>query len=72
MLRLRKGDHTAMVRLDVMKDREVLENYFSLLKSTLEENDLAEKPSQIYNVDESGAPLDHQLPYVLTKKGQKS
>jgi len=30
------------------------------------------KPYQIYNVDESGVPLDHQLLYVLTKKSQKS
>ena len=54
-----------------MKDRETLESYFSLLKSTPEENDLMDKPSQIYNVDESGVPLDHRPPYVLTKKGQK-
>jgi len=70
-LRLRKGDRTAQVRLDAMNNREALENYFSLLKSTLEENDLTNKPSQIYNVDESGVPLDHRSPYVLTKKGQK-
>jgi len=31
-----------------MKDREALENYFSLLKGILEENDLMHKPSQIY------------------------
>ena len=70
-LRLCKSDRAAMVCLDAVKDREALENYFSLLKSTIKENDLMNKPSQIYNVDESGAPLDHRLPYVLTKKGQK-
>jgi len=48
-----------------MKDREALENYFSL------ENDLMHKPSQIYNVDETGMPLDHRSPYVLNRKGQK-
>jgi len=53
-----------------MKDREALENYFSLLKSTLEDNDLMDKPSEIYNMDESGVPLDHRSPYFLTKKGQ--
>ena len=45
-----------MTHLDVMKDREALENYFSLLKSKLVENDLMDKSSQIYNVDESGVP----------------
>jgi len=69
-LRLCKGDRTAMVRLNAMNNKEALENYFSLLKRTLEENDLMNKPSQIYNVDESGVPLDHRSPYVLTKKGQ--
>ena len=62
---------TAMVCLDAMKNREALVNYFSLLKSTLEDNDVMDKPSQIYNVDESGVPLDHRSTYVLTKKGQK-
>ena len=36
-----------MVRLDAMKNREALVNYFSLLKSTLENNELMDKPSQI-------------------------
>ena len=45
-----------MTHLDVIKDREALENYFSILKSKLEDNDLMDKPSQIYNVDESGVP----------------
>ena len=30
-----------------------------------------DKPNQTYNVDESGVPLDHWSPYVLTRKGQK-
>jgi len=45
-----------MTHLDVIKDREALENYFSILKSKLEDNDLMDKPSQIYNADESGVP----------------
>jgi len=67
-LPLHKGDRTTMVRLDAMKDREALENYFSLLKCTLADNDLMDKSSQIYN---AGVPLGRQSPYVLTKKGQK-
>ena len=30
-LQLRKGDHAAMVCLDAVKDKQALENYFSLL-----------------------------------------
>jgi len=71
-LRLRKGDHTAMVRLDAMNNREALENCFSLLKKMLEENDLMNKPSQIYNVDESGVPLDHRSPLCFNKERSKN
>jgi len=42
-----------------MKDQEALENYFSLLKGILEENNLMYKP---YNVDEIIMPLDHHYP----------
>ena len=28
-------------------------------------------PGQIYNVDESGMPLNHRAPKVITQKGQK-
>lgn len=44
---------------------------FDLLKNVLTENDLMESPNQIYNVDETGMPLDHRPPKVVTKKGQK-
>jgi len=60
-----------MVQLDATNNRKALENYFSLLKRTLEENNLMNKPSQIYDVDKSEVPLDHRSPYVLTKKGKK-
>ncbi len=35
------------------------------------ENELIESPNQIYNVDETGMPLDHRPPKVVAKKGQK-
>ena len=57
--------------MDAMKDKEALDNYFILLKSILDEHDLLDKPGQIYNVDESGIPLDHRSPRVVTKRGHK-
>jgi len=38
------------------------------LKNILPENNLLDKPGQIYNVDESGMPLDHCSPHVVALK----
>ena len=34
-------------------------------------HNLLNKPVQCYNMDESGMPLDHKQPKVVTKKGMK-
>ena len=67
---LRKGDPTANVRMDSV-NKETMNNYFTMLKDTLTENGLLDSPSQIYNVDETGMPLDHRPPKIVTVKGQK-
>ena len=67
-LALRKGDPTANVRMDCLS-KKVMEDYFEKLKKNLEENNLMNSPAQIYNVDESGMPLDHQPPKVVALKG---
>ena len=69
-LSLRKGDSFPIVR-EQMTCREVFESYFSLLKETLEKYDLMDKPSQVYNCDESGMPLEHKQPKTLALKGTK-
>ena len=48
-----------------------MDDYFDQLKKTLEKNNLMKNPSQIYNVDETGMPLDHHPPKVVAVKGQK-
>ena len=68
---LRRGDRTAAVRMEAMKKKDTLDNYFLLLKSILDDYDLGCKPAQIYNMDETAIPLDHRSPRVLAKKGQK-
>ena len=70
-LSMRRGDRTAFVRLDAMKKKEELDNYFVTLKNILVDNDLMNKPGQIFNVDESGMPLEHRAPKVVARKGQK-
>ena len=45
--------------------------YFSLLEEMLKDNGLLNKPSRIYNMDESGMPLDHKQLKRVAKKGAK-
>ena len=68
---LRRGDRTAAVRMEAMQKKDALDKYFILLKSILDDHDLGGKPGQIYNMDETGIPLDHRSPRVLAKKGSK-
>ena len=69
-LSLRKDDGFSHARADNTK-RDVFVSYFELLKATLIENDLLDKPAQIYNCDESGLPLDHKMPRVIAKREAK-
>ena len=50
-------------------DPEMLERYFDLLEQTLHDNLLEGKPGQIFNMDESGMPLDSKPPKVVATKG---
>lgn len=70
-LTLRRGDSTAHVQMDAV-NQETMDQYFSLLGEVLMEHNLVDKPSQIYNVDESGVPLDPKPPNKITKKGSRS
>ena len=42
----------------VGSDPTIIAKYFNLLKCTLDNNELLDKPSQIFNLDEIGMPLD--------------
>ena len=70
-LSLRQGDSTAHVRMDAV-NKETIDQYFSLLHDTLSTHGLLNKPSQIYNVDESGMPFNPRPPKVVTAKGRKT
>ena len=52
-------------------NRETMDQYFALLKDVMEEHSLFDKPSQIYNVDESGVPLDPRSPNIVATKGSR-
>jgi len=59
-LSLRTSDPLLHCRLNAVS-QSALDHYFTLLKKTMEVNNLMDKPSCIYNMDESGMPLDHKL-----------
>ena len=50
-------------------DPDVICRYFDLLERTLDENNLRGKPSQIFNMDESGMPLDPKAPRIVAERG---
>ena len=37
----------------------------------MDENDLMNKPVQLYNMDETGMRLEHRTPNIIAKKGKK-
>ena len=51
---------------------EVINKYFDRLEETLVENDLLEKPYQIFNCDESGFPLDRTAPKVVLAREDRN
>ena len=50
-------------------DPEMLGRYFDLLEETLGANKLEGKPGQIFNMDESGVPLDAKVPKLVYARG---
>ena len=50
---------------------DILENYFDLLEKTILEENLKDCPCQLFNLDESGFPLNPNPPKVISAKGEK-
>ena len=69
-IKLRSGDSTAGIRLDAVNP-ENLNNYFDQLKQIYDEFNFKEHPEAIYNMDETGVPLEPRPPKVVAAKGQK-
>ena len=69
-LALRTAEPLSYARL-IAGNPEVLNYYYDLLENTLMENDLMDKPSQIFNTDETGLPLDPASLKVIVPSGYK-
>ena len=50
---------------------ETINKYFDLLQHILQDNGLTDRPTQLFNCDESGLPLTHKPPKVVARVGQK-
>ena len=53
-------------------DPAVIGKYFDLLERTLSDNHLLDKPSQIFNLDETGMPLNPSPPHIVATRGMKN
>ena len=69
-LSLRTTDPLSRVRKNAVTE-ENMKHYFSLLEKTLKENDLLNKSSRIYNMDETGMPLDAKPLKRVAAKGAR-
>lgn len=67
---VRKSEGLSLARAQGLT-KEDAENYFDLLKCILIKHNLMDKPSNIYNVDETGLPLNNKPGFVLAEKGSK-
>ena len=63
--------HLSIARVKAT-DPEVFSHYFDLLESTLCEYDLLDKSSQLFNMDQTGVPLNPDLPKGIFKRGTKN
>ena len=50
---------------------ENMKAYFDLLREVYNEFDFEDHPEAIYNMDETGVPLEPRSPKVVAKRGRK-
>jgi hypothetical protein len=70
-LTLRTAEPVSYARL-LGTRREILERYFDLLELTFNEYDFHNNPCSIFNMDETGMPLNPIAPKVVVPKGTKN
>ena len=70
-LSLRTASPPAYARV-MGSDPMVINKYYDLLERTLTDNDLLDKPAQIFNLDETGMPLNPSPPCLVVPRGMKN
>ena len=56
----------------ISSDPAVMSRYFHLLEQTIEDNGLGGKPCNIFNMDETGMPLDFKPLKTIHHKGERN
>ncbi len=69
-LTLRKGDALAQTHANTVT-ANIIKTYFALVEKTLMSNDLVIHANRVYNMDQSGSPLDLKPSMVVTLRGTK-
>ncbi|KAJ4449228.1 hypothetical protein ANN_00625 [Periplaneta americana] len=69
-LSIKKPDALSMSR-PMGLNRQTVGEFFNLFQRTLEENNLMERPEMIFNMDESGLPLNTKVSRVISEKGNR-
>ena len=69
-LTVRKSEGCSRPRTEGMNKTEV-SNYFNLLQKVLAENNLLDKPGNIWNADETGVQMNNVAGEVIARKGSK-
>lgn len=70
-LSVRKAEGVSLSRCQGM-NRDEVNTYFNLLEATLLEGGLMNKPSNVFNMDETGLQLNNKPGYVIAEKGSKN
>lgn len=70
-LNVRKARGTSNARASAMNKQEI-KNYFHLLEQFLNDKNVMNIPSNIYNMDETGLQLNNKPDLVVAAKGSKN
>ncbi|KAB0803136.1 hypothetical protein PPYR_00106 [Photinus pyralis] len=71
MAGIRTAEGVSVARSTAL-NRETVNSYFALLETVLTENQLFDKPGNIFNIDETGLQLNNKPGHVIAAKGSKS
>ena len=69
-LTLRTGESLAYHRA-ISTNRNIIDKYFDLLEEVLLSNNLISSPHLVYNIDETGLPVQHRPGKRVAVRGQK-